>query len=152
MDPLWLQIAHGELLDGVAEIEGEADSPRVLEYHATTSGRFEDDEVPWCSSFVNWCLEQAEEETTGSARARSWLAWGTAISEPPAGAVTILKRGREPQPGPDVIEAQGHVGFIIGPASASEILLLAGNQGNAVSVRIYPRSAVLGYRWPVASV
>ncbi len=147
-EPIWLRIAREELHDGVQEIVGPADNPRIIEYHAATSGKFEDDEVPWCSSFVNWCMDQSGVSRTNSARARSWLAWGKSITHPPVGAVTILQRGAGPQPGADVIKAPGHVGFYVGDASPKEILLLAGNQGDAVNVRVFPRAAVLGFRWP----
>lgn len=147
-DPLWLRIARRELHDGVKEVSGPGDNPRIVQYHAATSGAFEDDEVPWCSSFVNWCMDQAGISRTNSARARSWLAWGKGITHPPIGAITILSRGVGPQPGPEVIKAPGHVGFYLGEASASEILLLGGNQGDAVNVRAYPAAAVLGFRWP----
>lgn len=143
----WLSLALKELRAGIREIEGEGDHPRIVEYHATT-GRWEDDEVPWCSSFVNWCMEEAGVSRTGSALARSWLAWGKGISHPPVGAVCVLKRGGEGQPGIEVLKAPGHVGFYMGPSSSTEILLLAGNVSNAINVRPYPTSRVLSYRWP----
>lgn len=146
--PSWLRIARRELYNGVREVDGEGDNARIVEYHAATSGRFQDDEVPWCSSFVNWCMDQAGVSRTNSARARSWLFWGRNISNPPIGAITILQRGNGEQPGPDILEAPGHVGFYVGDASDSEILLLGGNQGDAVNVRSYPTLRVLGYRWP----
>lgn len=147
-EPVWLRVALQEQREGVKEVAGPGDNPRIVEYHMATSGRFQDDEVPWCSSFVNWCMDQAGVSKTNSARARSWLAWGKRISYPPIGAVTVLQRGVGPQPGPDVIKAPGHVGFYLGHADAKNILLLGGNQGNAVSIRTYPGTAVLGFHWP----
>lgn len=147
LTPSWLAVALQEQAAGIREVEGEGDHPRIVEYHATT-GRWEDDEVPWCSSFVNWCLDQAGYGRTGSALARSWLFWGKPIVEPPVGAIVILQRGDGPQPGPEVLKAPGHVGFYMGPASSSEILVLGGNQSDAVNTRVYPAGRVLGYRWP----
>ena len=109
--PPWLERALDEL--GVEEIPGDADNPRIVEYHAATTLRASDDEVPWCSSFVNWCMRDIF-PTTGSARARSWLAWGIPIAYPAAGCVAILARGGGNQPGPKVLDAQGHVGFFVG--------------------------------------
>ena len=43
--------------------------------------------------------------------------------------------------------AQGHVGFYIGETPAN-LLLLGGNQHNAVSVAPFPKSRVIGLRWP----
>jgi len=148
VEPPWLRLALEEMNKGVKEVEGFEDNPRIIEYHAATSGNFQHDEVPWCSSFVNWCMDQALVSRTNSALARSWLGWGKRITYPPIGAVTILSRGVGPQPGPEVIKAPGHVGFFMGNASSTDILLLGGNQGNTISVKAYPANRVLGFRWP----
>ena len=147
-ESIWMLHARRELREGVMEVPGAGDNPRIVEYHASTTGAFEDDEVPWCSSFVNWCFEQSGISRTRSARARSWLAWGKGITHPPAGAVTVLQRGTGPQPGAENLTAPGHCGFYVGEASPWDILILGGNQGDAVNVRAYPASAVLGFRWP----
>ena len=73
----WLEIAERE--QGVAEVPGAGDNPRVVDYlMSTTLGSLENqnDETPWCSAFVNWCMEQAGIKGTNSAWARSWLDWG----------------------------------------------------------------------------
>jgi hypothetical protein len=59
--------------------------------------------------------------------------------------VVILKRGDGPQPGPEVLQAPGHVGLFHG-LDAGGVRLLAGNQGNAVTVATFPRDQVLGVR------
>ena len=71
--------------------------------------------------------------------ARSYLAWGEALDEPRTGAIAVLSRGADP--------SLGHVGFLVG-LTASDIVLLAGNQGDAVSVQAFPRSRLVGVRWP----
>ena len=130
------------------EIPGDEDNPRIVLYHSSTSLGATDDEVPWCSSYVNWIMAAADIPRTGSARARSWLYWGKALDWVPYGAVCILKRGGGNQPGPEILEAPGHVGFVVGDAGMDKVLILGGNQSNAVSVKSYPVSQVLGYRWP----
>lgn len=70
----WLDIAKAEL--GVKEIPGKKHNERILEYHKATSLESTEDEVPWCSSFVSWCLEKAGVPSTRNAWARSYLAWG----------------------------------------------------------------------------
>jgi uncharacterized protein (TIGR02594 family) len=148
MEPAWLTVARGELSSGVYEIPGSGSEQRIEEYLSTCRWVETDDSVPWCAAFVNWCIMQAGLVGTDSARARSWLQFGVSVSPPPVGAVTILKRGPEPQPGRHVIKAKGHVGFYVGEASPSEILLLGGNQSNGmVRVSTYARSKVLQYRW-----
>jgi uncharacterized protein (TIGR02594 family) len=143
--PPWLQIAYQEL--GVKEIPGAGDNPRIVEYHHSTTLRATDDEVPWCSSFVSWCVYEAQIEPTHSARARSWLRWGVPVSfMPPFGAICVFNRGGPHDPA--VINAPGHVGFLISEAGPDKMLILGGNQGNAVSYREYKRDDLLGVRWP----
>lgn len=138
--PLWYSIAATQL--GVSEIRGVQDNPRIIEYHATTRLRATEDEVPWCASFVNWCMMRAGIHGTDSARARSWLSWGEArdVDDPPLGAVIVFSRDSA---GP----TSGHVGFFVWQ-DADSVCVLGGNQSNKVCVREYPRATVLGVRWP----
>ena len=135
--PAWLLAAVREL--GVREHPREAGNPRILEYHRTTTLRATDDEVPWCSAFVNWCLRQAGVPGTSSAAARSWITWGQRLVNPRRGCVTVLRRGTNP--------AQGHVGFFL-QSRGAVVDLLGGNQGNQVRVQTYSMTQVLGFRWP----
>jgi len=134
-DSPWYPIALAEL--DVEEIAGSAHNPRILEYHATTSLRATDDETPWCSSFVNWCVRRAGHNGTDSAAARSWLRWGRPLATPSTGCIVVLSRGSNP--------ASGHVGFYEGE-TGSHVRVLGGNQSNAVNVSSYPKSRLLGYR------
>jgi uncharacterized protein (TIGR02594 family) len=134
-----MAIAELELARGVHEIHGPKHSPRVLEYHQATTFKAETDEVPWCSSFVNWCMREAGIEGTQSAAARSWLTWGEGLDAPRYGCVTVLSRGSNPM--------QGHVGFYVGERPDA-VLVLAGNQGDAVSIAAFNRARILAYRWP----
>lgn len=98
------------------------------------------DEVPWCASFVTavaWLLELPRSH---SAAARSWLTVGDEVPLSMAVAgfdIVVLKRGASP--------TAGHVGFYVGAQNGS-VLLLGGNQGNAVTIAAFPRSDVLGVR------
>jgi uncharacterized protein (TIGR02594 family) len=136
-EPPWLPIARGEI--GVREIAGPEDNPRIQEYHASTSLKATDDETPWCSAFVNWCLQQAGLEGTGSAMARSWLDWGQKVTEPQPGDVAVFARGTG---------NQGHVGFCLGRSGGS-VKLLGGNQNDEVNVAWQNASRLLGYRRPI---
>lgn len=135
-DPLWLRLARREL--GISEIAGPEHNPRILEYHDHTSLDAERDEVHWCSSFVNFCIQQAGLTGTRSAMARSWLKWGRPIDEPRPGCVVVLRRGKPPS---------GHVGFFIKEEN-NRLFLLGGNQGDRVCIVSFPRWDVIGYRWP----
>lgn len=139
--PMWYRIAKRELDDGVVEFPGRSvHNPRIVEYHASVPGGFDEDEVPWCSSFVNWCMEQAETRGSESAGARSWEKWGTTLAEPKLGAVSVFWRGTKSS-------GKGHVGFFVKETSAG-VSILGGNQGNQVSVDTYPKERLLSYRWP----
>jgi len=132
-----LDIAKGEL--GVFETPGIKNTTRIVEYHATTSIGASDDSVPWCSSFINWVVEQAGYAGTGSPAARSWLKWGKPIDKPVKGCIAVLSRG--------TASWQGHVGIYM-EEDDSTISLLGGNQGDAVNITKYPKSKVLGFRVP----
>lgn len=133
----WMAIALQEL--GVSEIPGTDHNARIIEYHQATSLRATDDETPWCSSFVNWCMGRAGYPRTDSAAARSWLQWGKRIDTPVYGCVVIFSRPPSP--------SSGHVAFYLGQRSG-RIEVLGGNQGNKVSVATYPANRLLGYRMP----
>ena len=134
----WFRIAMEELLQGVAEIKGPVHNPRIVEYHRGTTLKAKTDEVPWCSSFVNWCMQRSGTERTDRADARSWLSWGEAIKKPRVGCIVVFKRGLLPW--------QGHVGFFVG-FCGGKVLCLGGNQKNSVNISAYPKNKVLGYRW-----
>lgn len=114
------------------------------------------DEIPWCSAFVNYVAWLAGCERSKSLAARSWLRVGLG-EEIPFGAtlsmnaakvgndIIILQRGAGKQPGPTVLNAQGHVGFYHGHNN-TEVYILGGNQSDSVSIARYPISKVLGVK------
>lgn len=133
----WMDIAESKL--GVKERSGPDAHPDIVEFHQHTSLKATSDEIPWCSSFVNYCMDKAGIPGTHSAAARSWLKWGRAINIPLPGCIVILKRGTNP--------AQGHVGFYAGESSGT-VRILGGNQGDRVCYSRYAKTDVIGYRWP----
>jgi uncharacterized protein (TIGR02594 family) len=130
--PRWLLIARQEV--GVHENSAPGqDNPRILEYLESTTYDGElTDEVPWCSAFVNWCITQAGLKGTNSAAASSWLTWGQKLDQPRLGCIVVFNH---------------HVGFYAG-AAGDYLLLLGGNQSNAVKPENKHPSEVLAYRWP----
>lgn len=134
----WLDIARREMHQ--VEVPGPKANPRIIEYHATTSLKATSDEVPWCSAFVNWVMEQAGIKGTGSAAARSWLKWGVP-SMAKVGAIAIFKRGDNP--------AAGHVGFVVGAHPGGYLEILGGNQSDQVKVSTFKVQNCLACRWPV---
>lgn len=143
-DPIWLRVAYGELSRGVRERRGPEDDPSILDYlSATNYGGPLHDEVPWCSAFACWCMEQAGVKSPRAANARSWLDWGEPLTTPRRGAIAVFARGAG--------ELAGHVGFWLQSLAFADVLL-GGNQADAVSVAPCQRAGrahrLLGYRWP----
>jgi len=133
---------------GVREIAGELDNPLVVAMLRLDSDWPEHDEVPWCSVFVNFMAWQLGLERARSLRARKWLLVGRPITldeAKPEEDIVIFKRGRYSQPGPDVINAPGHVGFYAG-RDDSMVSVIGGNQSDKVSIAPFPVSDVLGVR------
>ena len=141
----WYAIACQEI--GVSEIKGKLrHNNRIIEYHRSTSldkKLAAHDETPWCSSFVNWCVEGSGLKGTGSAMARSWLKWGNKLDGPKEGCIVVFAR---PRAGPKA----GHVGFFI-KETPKRIKVLGGNQSNRVSESYYDKDDLIGYRWPKGS-
>lgn len=137
-----LAVARAELARGVREIAGSSDNPRIVMYHGTTHGGRAPDETAWCSSFVNYCVEQAGYVGTNSKWAMSWhdSNWGTTVtSDPREGDLAVFKRRKGSSRGE---VSGGHVGFLL-EDTGDQIRLLGGNQGNAVSIKNYPKDGVL---------
>lgn len=95
----------------------------------------------WCAAFVNWCLSQAGVPHLGYATARSWLEFGTPVAHPVYGCLTIIK------PSSSTGSTTGHVAFFVAH-QGNKVVLLGGNQGDAVSEVPFKENSVLGYRWP----
>ena len=147
-DPPWLRVAQAE--EGTREVPGLANNnPRILEYIATfpylakvdyirnnvkTGYKMNQvDETAWCACFVNWCLKKAGKTPGKSARAEEWQTYGTALSGPKVGAITVLYRP------PFSDTASGwHIGFWIGGPRGAPILL-GGNQNNSVCRKQFHR-------------
>jgi uncharacterized protein (TIGR02594 family) len=107
--------------------------------------------VPWCSAFVNWIAWLCWLPRSKSLRARSWLLVGDRVEYPIRGQrgfdVAVFKRGKFPQPGPEVIDAPGHVGFFHSyDKDAKTIRILGGNQHNQVSLMTISENYLLGVR------
>lgn len=138
--PAWLVLAEAEI--GVSEYV-VGDNPRIVEYHSATELAATRDEVPWCSSFMCWVMEQSGIKSTRSAAARSWLKWGKPIDIPRQGCIVVFARGNNP--------AAGHVGLYAGPGKTSmHCMLVSGNIGNKVIKTDYSLRRLLGYRWPLS--
>ena len=133
---------------GVTEVSDSASNPQILAMLRLDDKWPAGDHVPWCSAFMNYIAWLLRLPRSKSLQARSWLLVGKAIKledAEPGFDVVILKRGEGAQPGPEVIDAPGHVGLFAGHEGDS-VLLLAGNQADAVNISRFPQSQLLGIR------
>ncbi|WP_221129598.1 TIGR02594 family protein [Rhizobium lentis] len=127
LDPY--DIARRELQLGVREDSRPGhDNPRIRAYHATTVGGAMPDEVAWCSSFVNYCVEQAGLRGTDSKVARSWRLWGQEVSRNDwkEGDIVVFWRG-------SAGGTKGHVAFLVS-WDGDRPYVLGGNQSNRVCI------------------
>lgn len=132
----WMIFALKE--SGTHEIAGRGCNAEIAKFLASVH-QSANDETPWCSAFVNWCVTQAGLKGTGKPNARSWLDWGRPLLTPWPGAITVFRRGTS--------SWKGHVAFYVGQVGKT-IKVLGGNQNNRVQISSYPSDRLLGYRWP----
>ena len=118
------------------EVGGKVDNPQIMSMLNLDMAWPSSDEVPWCSAFANYIAWLTRLPRSKDLRARSWLRVGKGIqlydAEP--GDIVVIKRGKGEQPGPDVYDAPGHVGFYAG-IMGEFIEILGGNQSDTVRFR-----------------
>ena len=129
--------AQKELKSSILEFPGpQNNNPRIVWYHAFTSLRASNDEVPWCSSFMCAAAESTGFKSTRSAAAKSWLTYGEEGTGEP-GDIAVFSRG-----------GGNHVAFIHSKYTKGDknVLVLGGNQSNAVRSSKYPADRLLAIR------
>lgn len=132
----WLAEARKHI--GLQEIKGTKHHPEIVQFWKDIKrGGIKDDETPWCAAFVGAILERSGIKSSRFESAKSYLQWGDLLTQPVVGCVVVFTR-----------DGGGHVGFVVGQDKSGNLLVLGGNQGDAVNVRSFPRSRVSGYRWP----
>ena len=137
-----ITIAMQEL--GTQEFDGTASNPRILQY-AEEAGfpDYTDDDIAWCSLFMNWVATKGRMKCTKKLNARSWLNTDTGLivdEQPEPGDVVIYWR-ESPE------SWKGHVGIFLGYSrDQTRIYTLGGNQNNRVSISAYKANRLLGFR------
>jgi uncharacterized protein (TIGR02594 family) len=125
---------------GTTEGPGPADNPIIMEMYASVGHDWvEHDSVAWCAACVGHCLERAGIRSTRKLTARSYLDWGVPVETADAqqGDIGVIPRGSS--------SWQGHV-FFIDRIEGQWVWGLGGNQDDAVNVKRYPASKLLGVR------
>lgn len=140
MKPAWLMIAEKEEAKKIHEFPGPSkDNPEIMKYYKATTYPATHDEVPWCSAFVNWCMDQSGIRGTKSAAAVSWLEWGRDCGDTPEeGCIVVFEW-----------ESGGHhVAFYDSGVDEDTIKCLGGNQHDSVCYADFPVGSVMSYRMP----
>lgn len=142
-DPVWLRKARGYL--GLREYRGSRHNAQILEWWELIRAPFTDDETPWCAGFVGGVLESCGIRSTRSAAARSYerTDWGTVLDGPCVGAIVVF--WRKSRHGP-----YGHVGIVVGRDQWGNLMVIGGNQGNAVTIKPFDLGRVVSYHYPKA--
>lgn len=146
--PHWLLIARRYI--GVEEVPGPKGHPTILQWARSmggwVAGFFRDDQTPWCALYLNAVLQEAGlplSAPLGSAdllRAKSFMAYGTPLTEPCRGAILVFER-----PG------GGHVGICEGE-TLKAYRVLGGNQSDRVGLTWIAKNRCVAIRWPSLSV
>lgn len=140
MTPIpWLVEARRHL--GLRELPGAPTEPTIARWLKELKAWWSEDATPWCGTFAAHCIKaQGLALPTHWYRAKDWLNWGEVLTDPAEGCIVVFNR-----------EGGGHVGFVIGRDLRGRLLVIGGNQGDAVSVAPFEFSRVAGYRWPTGA-
>lgn len=138
-EPKWLLAARN--FHGLTEIAGPRHNKQIVQFWKDIGmGGIKDDETPWCGAFVTFCLQVSGIKAPNTGRALDFMNWGKPC-DAAVGSVAVFSRS-----------GGGHVGFVAGRNASGHLMILGGNQGNAVNIRAFdPASArlkFLGCRWP----
>lgn len=143
---LWLMNGLNEI--GIHEVVGRGSNPKILRWAKDEGGYvatvFTDDDIAWCSLYANHLLTAVGLPGTETLWALDWdsdRTWpNKKLPGPALGAFAPMKRS-----------GGGHIGVIAGRFKDGRLALLAGNQGNTVSIAGIPKDRPLSYRWPAGA-
>jgi uncharacterized protein (TIGR02594 family) len=146
----WVDRAFEEMAKGIAE---NGNNPEILKYWDYTQftenaalGESKEarearavrksDQFAWCAAFVNYTLEESGITGTRHALAFSFNGFGQNLGSdvPVYGSIAIMK--------------YHHVGIVVGMNNDGRIILLGGNQGDAINMSPNIRSQVHRYVYP----
>ena len=141
----WIEIARGYI--GIREDKSSKTNPviekwlhKMPSFKGASRAWWNDDETPWCGLFTGYCLGVTGRHVVKEwYRAKSWESAKemTKLSDPAYGCIVTFTR-----------DGGGHVGFVVGNNQSGKLMVLGGNQGDAVSIAPFELSRVTGYYWP----
>lgn len=134
--PPWMAEMYRRM--GLHEVRDKAKLVEFLKI-----GKFLGDpsKLPWCGDMVESCIAKvlpSEPLPSTPFFAQNWKNFGRDVSSPIVGAIGVIKWSA----------SSGHVGFVAG-VDGSNVILLGGNQSNAITLASFPRSKFIAFRWPI---
>lgn len=144
MEYAWVEAAAADI--GQHEITGPKSNAVILKaldmadgtMDGKNIGGIKDDDIPWCSSWLCGKFEEAGVKSARTAWAQGWAQWGQKLTGPAVGCVVVFRWS----------PSAGHVGIVMGKNAAGSLMVLGGNQADAVNVKAFGTGQVLAYRWP----
>ncbi|MFY1048249.1 TIGR02594 family protein, partial [Chryseobacterium sp. GP-SGM7] len=142
----WIDKAFEEMSKNISET---GSNPEITKYWAYTQmpeaaakgdewakSVLSEDQTPWCAAFINYNLGTSGVEGTKSALAYSFKKYGQDLANgtPAYGSIAVMN--------------YSHVGFVVGDNKDGRIILLGGNQGDAVNLSPNYKSSVIKYVYP----
>lgn len=133
--PPWMAEMHRRM--GLHEVRDKA---RLIDF--LKIGRFLGDpaSLPWCGDAVESCIAKVLPDEPLPANpfwAQGWAIFGINVHAPLVGSVGVIRWSA----------SSGHVGFVAGVES-DKVVLLGGNQQNAITLASFPRDKFIAFRWP----
>lgn len=141
----WMREAWA--LVGQRELTGAGANPEIVAlFREAGHADIVSDETAWCAAFVSACLARAglpHPKGYAALRAAGFENYGQelGVDDLRSGAIVVIRARGDGR----------HVGFCAG-ADARNVMLLGGNQADAVNVTPFRREAVVAVRWPGAAV
>ncbi|GJM53355.1 TIGR02594 family protein [Capnocytophaga catalasegens] len=110
---------------------GEA--KKFLQYCGNSYEPTDGENGPWCAAFMNWCIGQTKNTSTG----KPYLHAKSASSLAPLNSKEKYKKIEEPIYGCIVVykhntKWKGHTGFLCGKTKSGKYILLGGNQDDTI--------------------
>lgn len=133
--PVWIDTARKFI--GQGEVKGPKHNNIIVNWWKSIELPYRDDETAWCAGYVGAMLQHSGYPFLKSAWARNYLKYGVKLDKPAYGCIVVFERG-----------SGGHVGFVVGKDAKGNLMVLGGNQADAVNIKPFSTARVLGYRWP----
>jgi len=142
----WVDKAFEEMNKGISETGSNPEITKYWQYtqiaDAAKNGDkwaqsvLKEDKTPWCAAFVNYNLETSGIGGSKSALAFTFKNYGQDLGyeKPIYGSIAVMN--------------YSHVGIVVGINKDGRVILLGGNQGDAVNLSPNSQSAVIKYVYP----